>query len=352
MRFNTIGGGLMLAGLVALAAWTPLAGQTQPPAANGARPSPGAPDEAAKAATDRNWKAPKTAWGHPDIQGIWNNGTTTPLERPADLADRDVLTKEEWAARAKESANRAASRPDDPDNDLALAYDNEWWDRGTPLLRTSLITDPPNGKLPPFTPEGKKLVDDRAALRAKRGYADSYTDRPLQERCLLYHGVPPFPTGYNNNYQIVQTPTHIAIRYEMLAETRMIALDGRPHLGPKIPQWMGNSRGRWEGDTLVVETTDYNDKATFRFPADHRSLKVIERFTRTSSDAIDYQFTVENPTMYTRPFTAILPLVKAEGPIYEYACHEGNIGLTNVLRGHRYEERQAAGKGKGKTRTN
>ncbi|MBM3770004.1 MAG: hypothetical protein FJW27_01700 [Acidimicrobiia bacterium] len=348
MRLDRIGGGLVLAVLTAL---TPLAGQTQPPATTSARSGPAAPDEAAKA-VDKNWKMPKTPWGHPDIQGIWNNGTTTPLERPADLADREFLSKEEWATRAKESANRATNRPDDPDNDLALAYDNEWWDRGTPLLRTSLIVDPPNGKLPALTPEGKKVVDERAAARAKRGYADSYTDRPLQERCLLYHGVPPFPTGYNNNYQIVQTPTHVAIRYEMLAETRMIPLDGRPHFGPKVPQWMGNSRGRWEGDTLVVETTDYNDKATFRFHADHRSLKVIERFTRTSADAIDYKFTVENPTMYTSSFTAILPLVKSEGPIYEYACHEGNIGLANVLRGHRYEERQAKSGKAPRKRTN
>ncbi len=273
---------------------------------------------------------------------MWNNGTTTTLERPADLANREFLTDEEWAARAKEAATRAVDRPADTNSDVALAYDNEWWDRGVPLKRTSLVIDPPNGMLPPLTAEGKKLQADRAAAASKRGYADSWEDRPLQERCLLYHGVPPFPTGYNNNYLIVQTRDYVAIRYEMLAETRIIPLDGRPHLGPGIPQWMGNSRGRWEGDTLVVETTDYSSRTTFRFPVDHTTLRVVERFTRTSSDAIDYQFTVINPTMYTRPWTAVLPLGKAPGPIYQYACHEGNYGLVGVLQGHRYEERQAA----------
>jgi hypothetical protein len=153
--------------------------------------------------------------------------------------------------------------------------------------------------------------------------------------------VPPFPTGYNNNYQIAQTPDYVAIRYEMLAETRFIPLDGRPHLGPHVRQWMGDSRGHWEGATLVVETTDYNDKVTFRFPAANDSLRVTERFTRTSKDLIDYRFTVDNPTMYTRPWTAVLPLASAKGPLYEYACHEGNYGMSGVLSGHRAEEKAA-----------
>ena len=160
----------------------------------------------------------------------------------------------------------------------------------------------------------------------------------------MYHGVPPFPTGYNNNYQIAQTRDYVAIRYEMLAETRIIPLDGRPHLGPAIPQWIGNSRGRWEGETLVVETTNYSDKTTFRFPAAHETLRVVERFTRTDEDTIDYRFTVHDATMYTRPWTAVLPMTKTDGPIYEYACHEGNYGLANVLRGHRAEEAEAAKK--------
>ena len=177
-----------------------------------------------------------------------------------------------------------------------------------------------------------------------RGRADSYTDRPLQERCLVYHGVPAMPTGYNNNYLIVQTKDTIAIRYEMLAETRIIPLDRRGHLGSKLPQWLGNSRGHWEGDTLVVETTGFDPKNTFRFPVDHRTLKVVERYRRTSATDIDYRFTIDNPGMYTRPWTAVLPMQKIAGPIYEYACHEGNHGLEGVLRGARYEEQQAAQK--------
>src|SRR5919198_4653653 len=295
-----------------------------------------------KAPAVKSWNMPRTAWGHPDLQGIWNNGTTTPLERPKDLADREYLTDEEWAARAKEVATRAEKRPDDPVADVKLAYNNEWYDRGVPLKRTSLIVDPPNGKLPPLTAEGQRLLAARDAARRAHGPADSSADRPLQERCLLYHGVPQFPTGYNNNYLIVQTPDTVAIRYEMLAETRVIPLDGRPHAGPAVRSWIGNARGHWEGDTLVVETTNYNDKATFRFPAANDTLKVIERFTRTSDGQIDYRFTVDNPTMYTRPWTAMLPMAKAPGPILEYACHEGNYGIANVLSGFRAQENRAA----------
>jgi hypothetical protein len=290
------------------------------------------------------WKPPRTAWGHPDLQGIWNNGTTTPLERPAEFAGREFLTDQELADRTQEVATRAERRPETAAADVELAYNNEWWERGAPLRRTSLIIDPPDGRLPALTAEGTQRIAARAQARKGRGPADSWEDRPLQERCILYHGVPPFPTGYNNNYQIAQTPQHVAIRYEMMAETRIIPLDGRPHLGPRIRQWMGNSRGRWEGDTLVVETTDYSEKTTFRFPAVNESLRVVERFTRVSEDLIDYQFTVHNPAMYTRPWTAVLPLGRSKGPIFEYACHEGNEGMAGVLRGHRFEEAEAAKK--------
>ena len=326
--------GLMAMGALAvavIAAWVLPAGAQAPGAPAAPKPDAG-----------RKWTLPHTRWGHPDLQGIWNNGTTTPLERPKDLADRELLSDEEWAARAKESATRAERRPKDPLADVELAYNNEWWDRGAPLKRTSLIIDPPNGKLPPLTSEGQKRMAARDFARRSHGPADSWEDRPLQERCLLYHGVPPFPTGYNNNYHIVQTPDSVAIRYEMLAETRIIPLDGRPHLGPRIPQLIGNARGHWEGDTLVVDTTNYSNRATFRFPASNETLRVIERFTRTAADRIDYQFTVDDPTMYTRPWTAVLPMAKAPGPLYEYACHEGNYGIAGVLRGHRAQEAQAA----------
>jgi hypothetical protein len=290
------------------------------------------------------YAVPRTPWGHPDLQGIWNNGTSTPLERPAEFAGREFLTDEELAERTHEVATRAEKRPDNPLADVELAYNNFWWERGAPLRRTSLIIDPADGRLPALTEAGKQRLAARAAARAGRGPADSWEDRPLQERCILYHGVPPFPTGYNNHYHIAQTPDLVAIRYEMMAETRFIPLDGRPHLSERVSQWMGNSRGRWEGDTLVVETTGYSPKTTFRFPAANESLRVVERFTRVSDTLIDYQFTVHDPATYTRPWTAVLPLVQAEGPIFEYACHEGNIGIMGVLSGHRAQE-QAAGAG-------
>ena len=321
--------------VIAAGVVVPVAGQ-----APATKPTP-------SAVAAKKWVSPRTPWGHPDLQGIWNNGTTTPLERPQDLADREFLSDEEWAARAKEVAGRAEKRPDDPLADVELAYNNEWWDRGTPLKRTSLIIDPPNGKLPPLTAEGQRRIAAREAARRLRGPADSWEDRPLQERCLLYHGTPPFPTGYNNNYQIAQTPDYVAIRYEMLAEVRMIPLDGRPHLSSGIRQWMGNSVGHWEGDTLVVETTNYSDKTTFRFPASNETLRVVEYFKRTDANTIDYRFTVHDPTMYTRPWTAVLPLIKAEGPIFEYACHEGNYGMVGVLRGYRVQESAAEAAKKG-----
>ena len=195
--------------------------------------------------------------------------------------------------------------------------------------------------MPPLTPEGQKLLDARAAARRTRGPADSWVDRPLQERCILYHGVPPLPTGYNNNYEIAQAPGLVAILHEEIHEVRLIHLDGRPHAGTSIRQWLGDSRGHWEGDTLVVETTNFHHDATFRFPADADTLRVVERFRRAGRDAIDYRFTVYNPTMYTRPWTATLPMRKSDGKIYEYACHEGNYGIANVLAGHRAQEKAA-----------
>ena len=177
----------------------------------------GPTQEGAKAPAGGSYRAPLTPWGHPDLQGIWNNGTTTPLERPAEFAGREFLTDQELHDRTVEAATRAERRPDSAKADVDLAYNNEWWDRGAPLKRTSLIVDPADGKLPPLTEEGKKRVAAREQARQGRGPADSWEDRPLQERCLVYHGVPPFPTGYNNNYQIAQTPDYVAIRYEMMA---------------------------------------------------------------------------------------------------------------------------------------
>jgi hypothetical protein len=198
----------------------------------------------------KTWAQPRTPDGQPDLQGVWSNATTTPLERPAALAGKQVLTEEETAELQKQTLeNRNTDRRDGKgtDADVARAYNEFWWDRGNVLNRTSLIVDPPDGKLPPVTPAGQKIMDARAEAKLSRGPADSWEDRPLQERCLVYHGVPPLPTGYNNNYQILQSPGLVAILHEMIHEVRLIPLDGRPHLPQNVRQWMGDSRGHWGG---------------------------------------------------------------------------------------------------------
>ena len=327
---------LRLAGVVFAGVFTVLvAGTTgQAPAARGQGATP------KKNAT---WKMPRTPWGDPDLQGTWNNGTITPLERPRGAGEKELLTREEEEEINQQSETRATAdnRPKDAAADVELAYDQFWWDRGKSIGRTSLIIDPKDGRLPPLTAEGQKLLDDRAAARRTRGAFDSWIDRPLQERCIMYHGVPPLPTGYNNNYEITQAAGVVAILHEEIHEVRIIPLDGRPHAGASIRQWLGDSRGHWEGDTLVVETTNFRPDTNFRFPADPATLRVIERFRRVAADAIDYQFTVENPSFYARPWTATLPMRPSDGLIYEYACHEGNYAIVHVLQGHRAEEKRA-----------
>jgi hypothetical protein len=306
--------------------------------------APAARTQGAAPKKPATWKMPRTPWGDPDLQGTWNNGTITPLERPRGAGEKELLTKEEEEEINQQSETRATpdNRPKDAAADVELAYDQFWWDRGKSIGRTSLIIDPKDGRLPPLTAEGQKLMDERAAARRGRGAFDSWIDRPLQERCIMYHGVPPLPTGYNNNYEVTQAPGVVAILHEEIHEVRIIPLDGRPHAGASIQQWLGDSRGHWEGDTLVVETTNFRPDTTFRFPADPATLRVIERFRRVAADAIDYQFTVENPSFYSKPWTATLPMRPSDGLIYEYACHEGNYAIVHVLQGHRAEEKRAA----------
>jgi hypothetical protein len=298
-----------------------------------------------KAATPTHastWKTPRTPWGDPDLQGTWNNGTITPLERPREAGEKELLSKEEEDELNQQSDTRASAenRPKDPAADVELAYDQFWWDRGKSIGRTSLIIDPKDGRLPPLTAQGQKLQDDRAAARRTHGAFDSWIDRPLQERCIMYHGVPPLPSGYNNTYQIFQTPGLVAILDENIHHVRLIPLDGRPHIPQAIRHWNGDSRGRWEGDTLVVETTNFNDKTRLRYGGSSNT-HAVERFRRVSDELIDYQFTITDPTVYTRPFTVSIPMPKRNDRIYEYACHEGNHSMVGILGGARAEEKRA-----------
>ena len=296
-----------------------------------------------------------------DLQGTWNNATTTPLQRPSDLVGKEFFTDEEVAERDEELGQaRSLDRRDDdapalgPSErggrgtvaDVSRAYNEFWVERGTTIAnnRTSIIVDPPDGRLPPLTPDGQKRADARAAYKRTRGPSDSWDDRRLSERCVIYRGIPPIPTLYNNNYHIVQTPGYVAILQEHIREVRLIPLDGRPHIGQRVRQWLGDSRGRWDGNTLVVETTNFNDQAIIRGfnGPPGGSFRVVERFTRVAADMIDYEFTVDDPETWKRPWSGSLPMTQLQGDMYEYACHEGNYGMTNLLAGARAEEKAAA----------
>jgi len=288
------------------------------------------------------WTMPRTVDGTPDLTGNWTNATYTPLERPANVAGKEFFTPDEADAYVKsrdESFNSQAS--DD------IHYDNVLWQsenytKGLSGLRTSLIVDPPDGKIPALTDAARVRVVAVPAVPAQRR-ADSYETRTLAERCITWgnDGPPLMPVGYNANLDILQGPGYVIVRNEMIHSARLIPTDpSRPHLGSKIRQWNGDSRGHWEGNTLVVETTNFNDRTRFRNSTP--ALKVIEKFTRTDADTVDYTFTVDDPNTWTRPWTASVPLRKVPGPIYEYACHEGNYGLPNILRAQRVEDARAA----------
>ncbi len=314
------------------------------------------PASTAGQGTEENLAPLRTAWGDPDLQGVWNNATTTPLQRPPELAGKDTLTDEEVAQRDVQFAEaRSLDRRDDeapglgtePGGrltvaDVSRAYNEFWVERGKTIAnnRTSIIVDPGDGRLPPLTSDGQRRTEARVEFRRGRGPSDSWEDRRLAERCIIYRGIPAMPTLYNNNYQIAQTPEYVAIFQEHIHEVRVIPIDGRSHLDDGVRQWLGDSRGHWEGETLVVETTNFHDQALIRgFNGGlGESLRVVERFTRVNADSIDYQFTVIDPTTWTRPWSGSLPMTRSEGLVYEYACHEGNRGMFNLLAGARVEE--------------
>ena len=287
--------------------------------------------------------SPRTPWGDPDLQGTWSYASLTPLQRPADLGDRQHYTPEEAEAR-----NFAVTQDRPPVPGQVGSYNALWFDRGrvSEDLRTSLIVDPPDGRLP-LRAETRERTAAEAAYRREHP-ADSWLDRSNWDRCITYHGVPPVSTGYNNTYHIVQAPGHVAIRVENIHDVRIIPIDERPRLDDGIRQWNGDSRGRWEGDTLVVETANFSEQSQHRFPSSSEMV-VVERFRRAGPDRIDYEFTITDPTVYTQPWTVVRPMPRLPGyVIYEYACHEGNYAMTNILSGERAEEREAAEGGAGR----
>ena len=297
----------------------------------------------AQSAANR-WTATRTPDGQPDLQGYWTNATVTPLERPAELAGKEFLTEEEAIAYEKQKRLQEASQAKDDIHYDNVIWQSESYEKGVSRRRTSLIVDPADGRVPSLTPEGRRLV---AGLR--RGSADNAESRTLGERCISRgnEGPPMLGANYNANLQILQTGQAVAIRHEMIHGTRIIPLDGRPHLSPRLRQLGGDSRGRWEGSTLVVDTTNFTATPNFRAPSSlgrqdiitSRDLHVIERFTRVDAGAILYRFTVDDPTMWTRPWSGELLMRKWDGPIFEYACHEGNYGLGFILAAARAQEK-------------
>jgi hypothetical protein len=275
-----------------------------------------------------------TTDGHPNLQGIWDYRTMTPLERPAELAGQQFFTDEEASAYRQEGLARRNKdrRASDVGSarDVSNAYNEFWWDYGKTLtadLRTSLIVDPADGRIP--------YRADRERGRRARGY-DGPESRGLWERCLT-RSLPRLSGAYNNNFQIIQSEEYVAIVNEMIHEVRMIPLDVRPHVHRNIRQWQGDARGRWDGDTLVVETTNFTDQTNFR--GSREDLHLIERFTRVDADTLLYEFTVEDSTVWQQPWSAMVPMIRNTERMYEYACHEGNYGMTNLLNGARVQER-------------
>jgi hypothetical protein len=309
--------------------------------------------QAPKAAgTAKKWTPPHTPWGDPDLQGIWNNATITPIERPRELGEKEFLTEDQAADLEKREAQSRVDSP--PKEGDPGTYNQFWFERGSkvvPTKRTSLIVDTPDGRLPPLTPEGQRRDQERfrklgpdALGSSGNGPFDSWEDISVVTRCIT-RGLPNamIPGAYNNNLQIVQSPGFVALFSEMMHETRIIPLDERTHIDAGVQQWMGDSRGHWEGNTLVVDVTNFRDSDVTGFGVPYRfsetsHLHLVERFTRVDNDTIDYEVTVDDPTTFTRPWTASIPMVKSDGPIFEYACHEANYSIVDILRASRAQD--------------
>jgi hypothetical protein len=291
---------------------------------------------------------PRTPDGKPDMQGYWTNATYTPMERPAEFKDRESFTVTEAADYAKRAQDRFLSQPDDDAH-----YDNSIWMtekglKGLTTLRTSIVSEP-DGRIPPMNAEGRKRGEERAAARKKIDIMASAQNRGISERCIYWahEGPPLMPAGYNSNLQIYQSPSEFVVIPEMMPAARIVALDGRPHMSAALRTLHGDSRGRWDGDTMVVETTNFGDRTAFRGSSEY--LKVTERFTLVDANTIRYQFTVDDPHTWDRPWSGEYPMTRIAEPIYEYACHEGNYGMPNILKAQRAVEAQERAKAAAQT---
>jgi len=320
----------------------------------------------AAAQTGEPAEVTRTSWGAPDLQGVWDFRSITPMQRPEELGDREFLSEEEAASLEQETVARNQALLDRPAQRTEVTesvdtgvdgapgfYNNFWLDRGTTTVatrRTSLIVDPPDGRIPPLTPSAEaKQAAEREARRdvtshepTPGGWVEDLGSNGLQLRCItgFNSGPPMTPGGYNNNVQIFQTPDYVALLNEMNHNVRIVPLDGRPPVD--LPQWTGDSRGRWEGDTLVVETRSFLRETSFVQGQTDENLYLVERFTRVSPELLSYEATVNDPTVWSRPWTYEVPMQLNDQAVYEYACHEGNYGLYNILAGTRVAEAEAA----------
>jgi hypothetical protein len=318
---------------------------------------------AGRAPAGQTYTAPRTPWGDPDLQGMWPGDISVPLQRPADMGERTTLTDEEFARREAQAKAQAAADAQEfvssgrGGRGGGVGPPDHWLERGRPIRQTSLIVDPPNGRLPALVPgveqRRKEARGGRGLTGEWRGEADSYEDLNIYYRCItrgLLGSI--IPVIYGNGNEIVQGPGYVVLRHEMIHESRVIPLDGRAHTGAGIRMYMGDSRGRWEGDTLVVETTNFTDRVAIGsngagYPGDpgHHStaLRIVERFTRTGERTLQYEATVDDPQTWTRPWTLRLPLARNDDyQLHEYACHEGNYAMRNILSGARADETAAS----------
>jgi hypothetical protein len=296
----------------------------------------GTAKRSAPASTSKS-AVPRMPDGHPDLQGTWDFAQLTPLERPSEFSDKNTVTQEE----AEEFAQRRVERDNKDrrdgtrDADVARAYNDFWWDFGTRIAKQpSLVVDPPDGRIPALT------ADAQARNAQRQTLYDNPEERPLAERCILgfNSGPPMVPSAYNNNMQLVQTPQHVVILNEMIHSARVVDMSGRPHRPTTMRFLVGDSIGRWDGDTLVVDTTNFSKDRAFRGAS--ANMHLVERFTRVDRDTLRYEFTVDDPATWTRTWTVSIPMIKSNELIYEYACHEANYALAGVLQGARYQEKQ------------